>query len=54
MKPANPVSEDMFEKARLAFFGTPKSLPKEGQGIRTDPARERVDDTARVQDVVTA
>ena len=54
MKQANPVSEDMFEKARLAFFGTPKSSPKVGQGIRTDAARERVDDAARIEEVVSA
>jgi hypothetical protein len=28
MKQANPTAEDMFEKAREAFFGTTKTLPK--------------------------
>jgi hypothetical protein len=28
MKQANPMQEDMFEKAREAFFGTVKSSPR--------------------------
>jgi hypothetical protein len=28
MKQAEPVAEDMFEKARKAFFGTAKTSPK--------------------------
>ena len=28
MKPGNPMGEDMFERAREAFFGTAKSPPK--------------------------
>jgi hypothetical protein len=28
MKQANPMAEDMFEKAREAFFGAAKTLPK--------------------------
>jgi hypothetical protein len=28
MKQSNPMAEDMFEKAREAFFGTAKTSPK--------------------------
>jgi len=28
MKQANPTTEDMFEKAREAFFGTVRTQPK--------------------------
>jgi hypothetical protein len=28
MKEANPMAEDMFEKAREAFFGTSETSPK--------------------------
>jgi len=28
MKPTNPIAEDMFEKARAAFFETAKTPPK--------------------------
>jgi len=28
MKQANPMGEDMFEKARAAFFGTAKTSPR--------------------------
>ena len=30
MKPANPAAEDMFERAREAFFGTANNTPKPG------------------------
>ena len=28
MKPGNALAEDMFERAREAFFGTAKTLPE--------------------------
>jgi hypothetical protein len=42
MKQANPVSDDMFEKAREAFFGTTKTSPKNDRSNCTDAELEQV------------
>ena len=68
MKQANPVSDDMFqdparterlcralaEKAREAFFGTAKTLPKDDRSNRIDSALEHVEVIAQTEKVLTA
>jgi hypothetical protein len=54
MKQANPVSDDMFEKAREAFFGAAKTLPKDDRSNRIDSALEHVEVIAQTEKVLTA
>jgi hypothetical protein len=54
MKQANPVSDDMFEKAREAFFGTTKTLPKDNRSNRIDSELEQAKVIAATEKVLTA
>ena len=53
MKNANPASDDMFEKARKAFFGTAETSPKDEKNTRFDSAPERVQNSKHIREVVT-
>jgi hypothetical protein len=54
MKQANPVSDDMFEKAREAFFGTTKTSPKDDRSNRIDSALEQVEVITETEKVLTS
>jgi hypothetical protein len=54
MKNANPVPDDMFERARKAFFGIAESLPKNEENTHADTVSERVEKSKHIREVVTA
>jgi hypothetical protein len=54
MKNANPVPDDMFEKARKAFFGIAETSPKDEKSSGFDSATEGVEDRKRSREGVTA
>jgi len=54
MKNANPVPDDMFEKARKAFFGIAETSPKDEKNSGFDSATERVENRKHSREVVTA
>jgi hypothetical protein len=54
MKNANPVSDDMFERARKAFFGIAETSPKDEKNTYFDPAPERVEKGQHIHEVVKA
>lgn len=47
MKPANPLAEDMFEKAREAFFGSPNATPTPSVSSAKPQSKLSVKDTSR-------
>jgi len=54
MKNANPVPDDMFERARKAFFGIAESLPKNEENTHADRVSERAEKSKHIREVVTA
>jgi hypothetical protein len=54
MKTVNPVSDDMFERARKAFFGIAETSPKDEKDTRFDPAPERVEVGKHIREEVKA
>jgi hypothetical protein len=54
MKNANPAPDDMFERARKAFFGIAESLPKNEESTHADSVLERAEKKKHVREVVTA
>jgi hypothetical protein len=54
MKNANPVPDDMFERARKAFFGIAETSLKDEKNTRFDSAPERVENSTRTRELVKA
>jgi len=54
MKNANQGPDDMFERARKAFFGIAEAPPKDEKNTRFDSAPVRVENGAHIREVVKA
>jgi|HubBroStandDraft_5_1064220.scaffolds.fasta_scaffold101184_2 hypothetical protein len=54
MKNATPVPDDMFERARKAFFGIAETSPKNEENTRADSVSKRLEKTKHNREVVTA
>lgn len=45
MTPSNPMTEDSFDKARAAFFGTASTTPLQDESLAESPETQK--DTSR-------